>query len=607
MQKIYSYIVILLTMQLIISCNERFGEVMEMAGENRSELIKVLEHYKEDSLKSAAAMFLVENMYHYCHKDSGILYDAQHITADYLIRDIDLAFECWKQSAWKDDVDFETFCHFILPYRVSNEPLSCWRDSLRNEYSHLITGIDSPIEAFAKVHSIIIRQFNKLGSTKHLSLDAMTLHHLHQGTCDQRSIYIVSVMRALGIPAAYDYVPFWGNYSSNGHSWAAYVNHNKTHTVYGDDSVAKEFNRIDGESFNDNGILIHPHQQWDSIKRAPVIQRICYEKQQSSSTYYDKDIPQELKAPFSANVSRQYGYNLSITLPNRHEGKAYLSAFKTGWGWQAVIESEVKANETTFRDLPGRMVYLPLNCHNGERNSIGNPFILDGNGRSHTFKPDYQKLQAITIWRKYPLRKQWYNRWKMMLGSTVEVADDTTFRHKKVVYTFNTPPESILEIPLKLDRPYRCIRIQTTTAERPEIAELKVFTSKRKKVLKGEIIYYNVPDSTVRNIFDNNYLTYAQKAIHGYWVGLDLGKENRDTIGCIEFCPRHDMNMIRKGHEYELFYFDMEWKSLGRQIARTDSLTFDNVPSNALLWLRDYTDGTEERPFTFEDGKQVWW
>lgn len=607
MQKAYFYIIILLTLQFFTSCNDRFGEVMEMAGENRRELINVLEHYKEDSLKSAAAMFLIENMYHYCYEDSGVIYDAHRITADYLIRDIDLAFDCWEHSAWKKEVDFDTFCRFILPYRVNDEPLSCWRDTLGNEYRHLITDIDNPIDAFAKVYATIIRQFNKLGSSEYSSLDAMTLHHLQRGTCDQRSIYIVSVMRSLGIPAAYDYVPFWGNYSSSGHSWAAYANHNKTLTVYGNDSVAKEYNRIDGESFNDNGILDHPHQQWDSIKRVPTIQRICYERQQPSGIVFDKDVPQEFKTPFSANVSRQYGYNHSVTLPNPHEGNAYLSAFKTGRGWLAVTAGDTKESQTTFKDLPEKMIYLPIICYNGQRNPTGYPFLLDEEGRLKTFKPDCHNLRTITVWRKYPLRKQWYNRWKMMLGSTIEVADDTSFHHKRVAYTFETPPESILEIPLKLDKAYRCIRIQTTTTERPEIAEFKIFTDKRKKALNGEIIYYNVPDSTVGNIFDNNYLTYAQKAVHGYWVGLDLGKDNKDTIGCIEFCPRHDMNMIRKGHEYELFYFDMRWRSLGKQIAVADSLKFDNVPSNALLWLRNHTDGMEERPFTYENDKQVWW
>lgn len=124
--------------------------------------------------------------------------------------------------------------------------------------------------------------------------------------------------------------------------------------------------------------------------------------------------------------------------------------------------------------------------------------------------------------------------------------------------------------------------------------------------MSGDIIYFQVPDSTVGSIFDDNYLTYAQKAVHGYWVGLDFGENNNDTIGMVEFCPRHDMNMIRKGHKYELFYYDKEWKSLGEQMATADSLIYKDVPSNAILWLRNHSEGNEERIFTYENGMQVW-
>ena len=36
-------------------------------------------------------------------------------------------------------------------------------------------------------------------------------------------------------------------------------------------------------------------------------------------------------------------------------------------------------------------------------------------------------------------------------------------------------------------------------------------------------------------------------------------------------------------------------------------LYVDNVPTNALLLLRNHTKGKEERIFTYENGEQVWW
>ena len=41
-------------------------KALEISGTNRAELEKVLEHYREDSLKLRAARFLIENMqYHF--------------------------------------------------------------------------------------------------------------------------------------------------------------------------------------------------------------------------------------------------------------------------------------------------------------------------------------------------------------------------------------------------------------------------------------------------------------------------------------------------------------------------------------------------------------
>jgi hypothetical protein len=37
------------------------------------------------------------------------------------------------------------------------------------------------------------------------------------------------------------------------------------------------------------------------------------------------------------------------------------------------------------------------------------------------------------------------------------------------------------------------------------------------------------------------------------------------------------------------------------------SLTFHDVPKNALLLLKDRTGGREERIFTYENGKVRWW
>lgn len=41
--------------------------------------------------------------------------------------------------------------------------------------------------------------------------------------------------------------------------------------------------------------------------------------------------------------------------------------------------------------------------------------------------------------------------------------------------------------------------------------------------------------------------------------------------------------------------------------ADTYGLDYEGVPAGHLYWLRDLTEGVEERIFTYEQGKQVWW
>ena len=76
----------------------------------------------------------------------------------------------------------------------------------------------------------------------------------------------------------------------------------------------------------------------------------------------------------------------------------------------------------------------------------------------------------------------------------------------------------------------------------------------------------------------------------------------------IRYLPRNDDNTVVPEQIYELLYWnDRGWQSLGRKTTDVNELYYDNVPCNALFLLRNHTKGKEERIFTYEDGKQVWW
>ena len=108
-------------------------------------------------------------------------------------------------------------------------------------------------------------------------------------------------------------------------------------------------------------------------------------------------------------------------------------------------------------------------------------------------------------------------------------------------------------------------------------------------------------------VFDGDPLTFydAKEAI-GAWAGLDFGEPKQITS--IHYIFRNDDNSIRIDDEYELFYWDNnKWATLGKRIAQSDTLNFSKCPQNALFLLHNHSRGKEERIFTYENGKQVWW
>ena len=93
----------------------------------------------------------------------------------------------------------------------------------------------------------------------------------------------------------------------------------------------------------------------------------------------------------------------------------------------------------------------------------------------------------------------------------------------------------------------------------------------------------------------------------GNWVGLDLGTPG--DVSFVRIVPRSDDNDICPGNQYELMFFDgLDWFSIGRKVADDNTLHYENVPINKLLWLRNYTRGNDERPFLLDqDGNIEWW
>jgi hypothetical protein len=107
------------------------------------------------------------------------------------------------------------------------------------------------------------------------------------------------------------------------------------------------------------------------------------------------------------------------------------------------------------------------------------------------------------------------------------------------------------------------------------------------------------------SLTDGNLLTYYMSVDLGATFTLDIG--HLLPLHRIELTPRTDDNFVRPGDIYELYYHAGidGWISMGKQKAEQLYLEYENVPTNALLWLQNHTRGQEEQVFYMKGGRQI--
>jgi len=196
-----NYKLLLFFLAFLFSCQKsNLERALESAGKNRPEIEKVLTHYRKDKLKLKAAKFLIENMDTYYsinykwlnayyntldsiftlngnedltkEQDSLIaqikkpdsfyfdsIPDIQYLSADFLIDNIDQAFEAWK-SPFAKDMSFDDFCEYLLPYKVgiSDYP-DLWRKPFHDTYYPYVKFV---LDTVCRLDSGLILQYPQI-------------------------------------------------------------------------------------------------------------------------------------------------------------------------------------------------------------------------------------------------------------------------------------------------------------------------------------------------------------------------------------------------------------------------------------------------------------
>jgi hypothetical protein len=648
--RIIGYVLFMLFISGCSFHNSDLEKALKLAGDNRAELETVLNHYKHnptDSLKYKAACFLIENMpVHFYRKENtklfpimdslnrselsneevyarfdsikkhtfvspqNVLKDIKTLSSDFLILHIDKSFANWESSPWKNKVTFGNFCEYILPYAVFNEKREHWTDYYREKYGHYLAGYmrekgsaGNIMEACKLLNDSMITNMRMEYYEQYLNnYPPLMVDHIRSGMCGEYVKRTIYIMRSLGIPVGYDFSPTWGSFYSS-HLWNSLVSDSGKHYPF------LGFDRTIETWPAENAIP------------CPKIYRFTYSMQANSLAVLNlhENIPGFLNQPNIIDVTSEYYPAGDVIIEIKKEkgiqSKVIYACTFNNKTWIPVAWGLLKGDKVTFTDLGKNFVYLPAFYVKGKFVAANDPFLHDSLGRVIPIKPHPTQKETVQLKRKYHTIRtvRYQNR---MLNGRFQGANEADFSDAKDLHVIEQQPETFFNtVNLNTDTKYRYIRYIGGPKSFCDVAEIEFYSEENSQFNKLSGTFIGTEASVEEGVklannaaFDGDVLTYfSSDQDYGSWVGLDLG--NPKQIDRIRYLPRNDDNNIRSGDLYELFYWDgKQWNSLGKQTGNdAHILIYENCPSNALLLLHNHTRGKEERIFTYENEKQIWW
>lgn len=615
---------------IFFSCSsfhkEQLENALSFATFNRLELEKVLKHYEHDSLKLEAAKFLIRNMPHcysyqqggemdsvkrvrtyyspfgqidqtyarrwghYTYRNLLKIYDAHIITAEYLIDNIDRAFDNWQKRPWNRSLSFEDFCEYLLPYRIGDEPLEEWRELYEKKYGYLLDSIYKGSDV-VEAANLVSRH---LQEPVFIYCEDFELPHIgprylfshRYGSCVDAADIVTYAFRAVGIPCMED------TDARGGHVW----------------NVVRDTTGRDVPIWYIASEAVRGSRDTGGYKRGKVY-RPMYGFQEEKAAHLGDDwksMPLLFYHPYMKDVSYAYYPDTLRILTGIPDGEVcYLAHFHEAHWWSCACARSA-SGKMEIPNLESELVYLPMKYTKGNYYPSGFPFWFAG-GEINTFLPDWEKTVKVRLYRKYPVYGWLRSFMGHVVGGTFEGSMTKDFEDGKTLYEIADTPV-IARNRIFLNKPVKCryIRYKADNDKCAELAEM-TFYANGKAV--SPIAVWGSPTEKgnmhvlAKHVADGNPLSYYLSLDKGGEVVVDLGRVA--VIDCLEYMPRNDDNFISPGDTYELFcHAGTEgWKSLGKQRADTTCLDWI-VPDNALFWLRDLTRGREEHIFFMQNGRQ---
>ena len=118
---------------------------------------------------------------------------------------------------WGPSVPDSVFLRYVLPARISQEPLVRWRPRFRDAVLPVVAGAESMEEAVLRV-SAWADSVIDYRPTQFRDQSPLVTWSSGIGRCEEMTVFFMDALRSVGIPCRQAYTPWWTTVDSN-HAW----------------------------------------------------------------------------------------------------------------------------------------------------------------------------------------------------------------------------------------------------------------------------------------------------------------------------------------------------------------------------------------------------
>ncbi|NUN49040.1 MAG: transglutaminase domain-containing protein, partial [Candidatus Brocadiae bacterium] len=150
--------------------------------------------------------------------DKGSIPDSETFDPRTFYENVFYAVRARNAFPWGRDASDHEFLMFVLPPRLTDEPLQRWRRHFFEVLEPEVRGLTDREEAIQVARQACADFFQYEGNTTWEDFGMLTALAVHEGRCEDCSNVDNALLRSIGIPGSQAFTPWWGHGDGN-HAW----------------------------------------------------------------------------------------------------------------------------------------------------------------------------------------------------------------------------------------------------------------------------------------------------------------------------------------------------------------------------------------------------